>query len=50
MFKRGANDDRILCENFFGRDTEYSVMEKISTLKFEDFFIKGNMKNLDTVN
>jgi hypothetical protein len=50
MFKRGRNDNGILCENFFGRQNSYEFFKKISELKFEDFFERGRARSLDNFN
>jgi hypothetical protein len=47
MFKRGRNDDRLLDENFFGRNLSFDELKKIACLKFEDFFTNGRQKTLD---
>jgi hypothetical protein len=35
-FRRGRNDDRMLCERFFGNN--FGELKKIAKLKFEDLF------------
>jgi len=50
MFKRGINDNGILCENFFGRNLEFSEYGKIAKLRFEDFFDRGRAKLLEVLN
>jgi hypothetical protein len=47
MFKRGRNDDRLLDENFFGRNLSFTDLKKTACLKFEDFFINRRQKTLD---
>jgi hypothetical protein len=37
LFRRGRNDDGLLCERFFGNN--FGDLCKIAKLKFEDFFI-----------
>jgi hypothetical protein len=49
FFRRGRNDNGILCERFFGNN--YEELRKISKLKFEDFFVRRNVpKSLDELN
>jgi len=48
FFRRGRNDDGILCERFFGNN--YKDLRKISKLKFEDFFVRCLPKSLDEIN
>jgi len=47
-FRRGRDDDRMLCERFFGANA--GDLEKIAKLKFEDFFIRRTPKSLDETN
>jgi hypothetical protein len=49
MFKRGRNDDRMLDENFFGRNLSFDDFKKIACLKYDDFFTNGRQKSLDTL-
>ncbi len=49
FFRRGRNDNGILCERFFGNN--YKELRKISKLKFEDFFVQRDVpKSLDELN
>jgi hypothetical protein len=48
FFRRGRNDDRMLCERFFGNN--FVELEKIAKLKYEDFFTRRATKTLDEVN
>ncbi len=49
FFRRGRNDNGILCERFFGNN--YEELRKISKLKFEDFFVRRDVpKSLDELN
>jgi hypothetical protein len=50
MFQRSRNDDGILDEVFFGRDTGYDELKKIAKLKFEDMFVRGGPKSLFETN
>ena len=50
MFQRSRNDDGILDEVFFGRDTGYDELKKIAKLKFEDLFVRGGPKSLFETN
>ncbi len=47
MFKRGRNDERMLDENFFGRNLSFDDLKKISCLKYDNLFINGRQKTLD---
>jgi hypothetical protein len=48
LFRRGRNDDGLLCERFFGKN--YGELCKIAKLKFEDFFTRRGTKTLDELN
>jgi hypothetical protein len=48
FFRRGRNDDNILCSRFFGNN--YEELRKISKLKFEDFFVRRVPQSLDEIN
>jgi hypothetical protein len=50
MFQRSRDDDGILDEVFFGRDTGYDDLVKIAKLKFEDLFVRGGPKSLFETN
>jgi hypothetical protein len=48
LFRRGRNDDGLLCERFFGNN--FGELCKIAKLKFEDFFTPRGTKTLDELN
>ncbi len=50
MIRRGANDNGLLCENFFGRNNSYETFSKIAKLKYEDLFVRNGTKTLNSVN
>jgi exonuclease III len=50
FFRRGRNDNGILCENFFGARGNFDLCAKLAKLKFEDFFIRGGPKSLADLN
>jgi hypothetical protein len=50
LFKRGRNDNRILCERFFGFGANSERIQKIARLKYEDFFNRAGSKTLEEVN
>ncbi len=50
FFRRGRNNNGILCENFFGARGNYDLCTKLAKLKFEDFFIRGGPKSLADLN
>jgi hypothetical protein len=39
----------MLDENFFGRNLSFEDFKKIACLKYDDFFINGRQKSLDTL-
>jgi hypothetical protein len=49
LFRRGRDDERVICENFFGRNYDRDDLLKIALLKFEDFFVRGRAKSLDNL-
>jgi hypothetical protein len=53
-FRRGRNDNGLLCERFFGfnrLDPNSEIeLRKIALLKFENFFSHGGAKTLDEIN
>jgi hypothetical protein len=50
MFQRSRDDNGMLDEIFFGRDTGYDDLVKIAKLKFEDLFTRGGPKSLFETN
>ncbi len=50
MFQRSRDDNGILDEIFFGRDTGYDEFCKIAKIKFEDLFVRGGPKSLFETN
>jgi len=51
FFRRGRNDDRILCERFFGLNVnDHFELRKIAKLKYDDFFVRRAAKSLDEIN
>jgi hypothetical protein len=51
IFKRGRNDNGILCNNFFRLENTFEQLEKIAKLKFEDFFNQaGAPRSLQEIN
>jgi hypothetical protein len=45
FFRRGRNDDRILCERFFGLNVnDHFELRKIAKLKYDDFFVRRAAK------
>ncbi len=49
-FRRGRNDDGILCENFFGARGNFAPCTKLAGLRFENFFVRGGPKSLADLN
>jgi hypothetical protein len=45
LIRRGANDNGLLCENFFGRNNSYETFSKLAKLKYKDFFVRNGTKN-----
>jgi hypothetical protein len=50
MFRRSRDDNRLLCEGFFGRDTSFEEMSRIAKLQYNDLFTRGRPKSLHDVN
>jgi hypothetical protein len=50
MFQRSRDDNGILDEIFFGRNTGYDEFCKIAKIKFEDLFVRGGPKSLFETN
>jgi len=50
MFQRSRDDNGILDEVFFGRNTGYDEFCKIAKIKFEDLFVRGGPKSLFETN
>jgi hypothetical protein len=51
FFRRGRNDERILCERFFGLNgNDHLELRKLAKLKYEDFFVRRAAKSLDELN
>jgi len=50
FFRRGRNDNGILCENFFGARGNHALCTKLASLKFENFFVRGGPKSLAELN
>jgi hypothetical protein len=46
IFKRGRGDNRILDENFFGRNYSFDDYKKIACITYEDFFYQWQAKNV----
>jgi hypothetical protein len=49
LIRRGANENGLLCENFFGRNNSFETFSKIAKLKYEDF-LRNGAKTLHSVN
>jgi hypothetical protein len=45
FFRRGRDDERLLCENFFDTRNNFELTCKIAKLKFEDFFVRNRAKS-----
>ncbi len=50
LFIRGANDNGLLCENFFGRNATFLTLSKIAKIRLEDLLIRDRVKSLDEIN
>jgi hypothetical protein len=50
LFVRGRRDNGLLCRQFFGRNLRNDTLEKIATLKLEDFLDRNVIKTLDQLN
>jgi hypothetical protein len=49
FFRRGRDDDRLLCENFFDTRDNFDMNCKIAKLKFEDFFVRNQPKSQNSL-
>jgi hypothetical protein len=50
FFRRGRNDDRMLCESFFNIRNNFEMCCKVAKLKYEDFFKRERPKSLNDLN
>jgi len=50
FFRRGRNDDRMLCESFFNIRNNFEMCCKVAKMKYEDFFIRERPKSLNDLN